>query len=112
MLNSAPINKYRIYTVEDDVDDRDFLQEAFTENGCIEELRHFFTYEALFQHMDTLPDEKLPQLIILDNQVQQANGSTALETIKSNPRLTKVKLALYSSCLPASVKSDCISPGV
>jgi CheY-like chemotaxis protein len=112
MFNSAPINKYRIFTVEDDEDDRDFLQEAFAENGCIEELRHFFTYEALFQHIDTLPDEKLPQLIILDNQVQGAYGSTALETIKSNPRLSNVKLALYSSCLQASVKSGCISHGV
>ena len=106
------MNQYRVFTVEDDVDDRDFLKEAFAENGCAEELHHFFTYEALFLYMDALPDDKLPHLIILDNQVQGTNGSTAVESIKCNPRLANVKLALYSSCLQARVKADCIQHGV
>jgi CheY-like chemotaxis protein len=106
------MNQYRIFTVEDDSDDRDFLKEAFDENGCVEELHHFFTYEALFLYMDTLPDAKLPHLIILDNQVQGADGNTAVESIKGNPRLSNIKLALYASCLQDRVKADCVAHGV
>ena len=106
------MSQYRIFTVEDDVDDRDFLKDAFAQNGCAEELHHFFTYEALFLYMDTLPDNKLPHLIILDNQVRGANGNTAVENIKGNPRLANIKLALYSSCLQDRVKADCVAHGV
>jgi CheY-like chemotaxis protein len=106
------MNQYRVFTVEDDADDRDFLQEAFDENGCAEELHHFFTYEALFQYIDRLPDEKLPHLIILDNQVQGTNGIMAVDTIKADPRLGTVKLALYSSCMQDKVKVDCMEHGI
>jgi CheY-like chemotaxis protein len=112
MLLSVPINQYRVFIVEDDADDWDFLKDAFAKSGGAEELHHFFTYEALFHYMDTLSDDKLPHLIILDNQVQGVNGLMAIDTIKLNPRLVTLKLALYSSCMQDRTKADYMQHGV
>jgi CheY-like chemotaxis protein len=54
----------------------------------------------------------LPHLIILDNQVQGVKGLIAIDTIKLDPRLVTVKLALYSSCLQDRRKADCMQHGV
>ena len=106
------MKQFRIFTVDDDIDDWESLKEAFEENDCEKELTHFFTYEALLQQLEHLPDDKLPHLIILDNWVQGTNGHTTVEAIRSNPRFSSIKLAIYSTSIREKMLTDYKVKGV
>jgi CheY-like chemotaxis protein len=106
------MKQYRIFTVEDDVDDRDFLREAFEENGCVEELLHFFSCKAFLQYINTVPDEILPHLIILENSIQGQNSIETVDCIKNNPRLAHIKMAIYTDSLQGKVKTEYMDRGV
>ena len=101
-----------IFAVEDDADDRDFLQDAFELIGCTKEMIFYYSYEELLQAVDRLPDDKLPQLIILDNHMQGITAVATIELLLHNPRLPKVKLAIYTASLPAKTCEDYKAQGV
>src|SRR5687768_7683270 len=93
----------RIFAVEDDADDRGFLQEAFDEIGCTKELHFFELYEELLMVINSVSQDKLPQLIILDNQIQHSSAVSTIDQLLQNPRLAQVKVAVYTTSLPTNM---------
>jgi CheY-like chemotaxis protein len=106
------MNQSRIFVVEDDADDRDFLTTALAILGCTNELVFFNSYEELLDYLDSLPIDKLPQLIILDNQIQSTNATDTVQQLLSNLRLQHVKLAIYTASLPAYICAAYTKQGV
>ncbi|HEY1112693.1 MAG TPA: hypothetical protein VGE66_04005 [Chitinophagaceae bacterium] len=102
----------RIFAVEDDVEDRTFLQEAFKVNGCTKELLFLELFEELQMFLNNLSLDKLPQLIILDNYINSISAVSTIDLLVHNPRLAHVKLAIYTTSLPARTCADYIAQGV
>jgi CheY-like chemotaxis protein len=106
------MNQSRIFVVEDDADDRDFLTTALGILGCTNDLVFFYSYKELLDYLDGLSIDKLPQLIILDNQIQSINATHTIQQLLSNLRLQHIKLAIYTASLPAYICAAYIKLGV
>jgi CheY-like chemotaxis protein len=99
----ASMNQSRIFVVEDDADDREFLQDALELLDCTNELVFFYSYEELLECLESLPVDKLPHLIVLENHIQSINAAVTVHQLLSNIRLLPVKLAIYTASLPACI---------
>lgn len=97
------MNQFRIFVVEDDADDRDSLCDALELTGWTKELVFFNTYEGLLECLDGLPVNKLPQLVIQENDIQGINVTATVHQLLSNSRLLPVKSAIYTTSLPACI---------
>lgn len=95
--NSTFSTHQHILLAEDDKDDQELLKEAFSkvDPSCLLHIeangRNALTY------LETLSDNALPGIIILDYNMPELNGSQVLEKLDASPRYRSIPKVILST---------------
>lgn len=88
---------YRVYLVDDDVEDLQLLAEVFAETACASEVHCFSSIEKLMLHLEGVPPKALPDIIILDHHMPLLGGDAALQMIRGQKRFSQIAVGIYST---------------
>ncbi len=102
----------RIFLIDDDVDDRlifaDLLKAAdpdidliFAENGL-----------EMISQLEKMPDEQLPDMFILDQNMPKMTGKESLIFLKSSGRYRHIPTYIYSTYQVRDFYRECLELGV
>jgi CheY-like chemotaxis protein len=105
------MKKYRVFVVEDDEEDFEFLQQAFWEVGCTDDIQHYHNADQLLEVLHSRSADQYPALIVLDHQTPGRNGSDTVNHIRANNDFNKIVVVVYSSTLPASLQDKLLQQG-
>src|SRR4051794_28697711 len=91
-IHTSPVPKtsLNIVVIEDDYDDSELLTEAFSELSSTNKVTCVKSAELLFSHLDALPDQDLPHLLVTDLNIPIINGIAILNMLNENPRYTGI----------------------
>lgn len=92
-MRPTPIH---IMLADDDEDDRLFFKEAFEEVKIKYKISTFNDGEQLMDHLCET-NNPLPDIIFLDLNMPRKSGIECLKEIRSNERLKKISVAIYST---------------
>jgi len=85
LIEKAPSSKF-ILLGEDDIDDEELLKELFSSVDDSFKLTFINNGRQLIEHLDTLSDNELPCLLILDYNMPELNGADILQSLKNKSR--------------------------
>ncbi|RZJ70381.1 response regulator [Flavobacterium sp.] len=85
----------KIIFTDDDADDRDFFNEAFSELDLKGELRTFSDGKELMDHLKA--SELVPDVVILDLNMPRKSGFECINEIRQDERFSKTSIAVYST---------------
>jgi CheY-like chemotaxis protein len=92
-----------ILLADDDADDRKLTADAFAENRlanqlhCVEDGEELMDYLHRRGNYETLRNEPLPGLILLDLNMPRKDGREALNEIKSDPDLRRIPIVVLTT---------------
>ena len=86
-----------VMIVDDDADDQLLLKNAFEDCGYNPQILAFENGQDLLDHLGRGPQERLPDLIILDPHLEGDSGFDLLERIKSDAILRKISVIALTS---------------
>lgn len=89
-------NSLHIMLADDDEDDRLFFREAFEEVKINYDYTAFNDGEQLMDYLNK-KENPLPDIIFLDLNMPRKSGIECLKEIRSNERLKKISVAIYST---------------
>jgi CheY-like chemotaxis protein len=101
MQNDAKL--ITIVLADDDPDDRQLTEEAFTENRlanqlqCVEDGEELLDYLHRRGQYERLRGEPLPGLILLDLNMPRKDGREALKEIKADPNLRRIPIVVLTT---------------
>lgn len=102
----------RIILVEDDPDDRDLFVTFYEHRTDIRLLPSVGNGIELILFLEKVDsDERLPHLIVLDQNMPMMNGKQTLQFLKSNNRYSKIPAVIYSTYADSSLILDCKNLG-
>ena len=99
-----------ILYAEDDHDDLDLVQQAFSSYKNIEIVHANNGLEAL-DFLKSIEEDKMPCLILLDINMPVMDGKQALEKIKSNKRYENVPVIMFTTSSSESDKNFAMEMG-
>ncbi|OLY94269.1 Response regulator receiver domain-containing protein [Cnuella takakiae] len=108
MKNGLP---FTILLVDDDEDDRSFIDSAFLEVGFAEEVKKFINGKMLLHYLEQTEEELLPKLIVLDNTLPELDATDILHVLKSSSRYKHIPVIIFSSWITPLKRSQLISAG-
>jgi CheY-like chemotaxis protein len=92
-----------IVLADDDPDDRQLTEDAFTENRlanqfhCVEDGEELMDYLHRRGKYESLRNERLPGLILLDLNMPRKDGREALKEIKADPGLRRIPIVVLTT---------------
>ena len=92
-----------IVLADDDPDDRQLTEEAFTENRlanqlhCVEDGEELMDYLHRRGKFEQHRNEALPGLILLDLNMPRKDGREALKEIKADPNLRRIPIVVLTT---------------
>ena len=92
-----------IVLADDDPDDRQMTEEAFTENRlanqlhCVEDGEELMDYLRRRGKFEQHRQEPLPGLILLDLNMPRKDGREALKEIKADPNLRRIPIVVLTT---------------
>ena len=92
-----------IVLADDDPDDRQLTEDAFTENRlanqlhCVEDGEELMDYLNRRGKYESLRNEPLPGLILLDLNMPRKDGREALKEIKASPNLRRIPIVVLTT---------------
>jgi CheY-like chemotaxis protein len=96
---------------EDDIDDQEFLKEVLASFNN----SYFLNFEnngrKVVTHLETLADDSLPCLIILDFNLPELNAEEILTILNAHKRYNSIPKIVWSTSNSAIYKSKCIKLG-
>lgn len=95
-----------IFIVEDDEDDRNLLSTAFEKIGKADLIRFFNTGFELLNHLDTIPLEQHPALVVLDYNMPLLNGGQTLHQIRAHAVHHSVPVVVYSTGFTPAISKE------
>src|SRR5688572_20504236 len=96
---------------EDDADDEELLKEVFTSIDNSFSMRFANNGRKLVTHLEQLPDNVLPCLIILDYNMPELNGAEILKSLKSEARYDSIPKIIWSTSGSETYKRLCLELG-
>jgi CheY-like chemotaxis protein len=99
----TPGNMITIVLADDDPDDRQLTEEAFSENRLVNQLHCVEDGEQLMDYLhrrgqyQQLREEALPGLILLDLNMPRKDGREALKEIKADPSLRRIPIVILTT---------------
>jgi two-component system chemotaxis response regulator CheY len=104
--------QYDILLVDDDIEDRMILRDAFADKDCGDRVT---MYSSGFEFLQQFPQIRLfspvPILIILDYNLDGANADLILKKIKEDLLLKNVPVIIYTSFCTAKLHDECLEKG-
>jgi CheY-like chemotaxis protein len=89
--------KHRILIVDDDLDDREIMRDAFMEATGDPEYLFMENGDRLMTYLHQQPDDDLPSLILLDLNMPGKDGRESLKELKTNPRLHHIPALVFTT---------------
>ena len=92
-----------IVLADDDPDDRQLTEDAFSENRlanqlhCVEDGEELMDYLHRRGKYESLRNERLPGLILLDLNMPRKDGREALKEIKADPSLRRIPIVVLTT---------------
>jgi len=96
---------------EDDLDDEELLKELFSSVDDSFELTFIHNGRHLIEHLDALPNDQLPCLLILDYNMPELNGADILEKLKVKERYTDIPKIIWSTSGTETYRKKCLELG-
>ncbi|HEY6902076.1 MAG TPA: response regulator [Puia sp.] len=104
--------KYKkIVLVDDDADDRQIFGELLREiipDTLLESVENGLEMVSL---LDKTPDDELPELIILDQNMPKMTGKESLLFLKESPRYRMIPAIVYSTYQVKDFYQECLELG-
>jgi CheY-like chemotaxis protein len=101
-----------VILVEDDPDDRDLFHLFFEERVDIQLLPTLENGTDLIDYLHSLSqDDRLPDLIVLDQNMPKMNGKQTLAFLKSDSRFANIPTVIYSTYTDANLIKECLRLG-
>lgn len=101
----------KILLAEDDIDDQELLAEAFSEIDPAINLHSFTTGKKFLAYLDELPDDDVPDMIIVDYNIPEINGAEVLRRLKLEERYSRITKLVWSTSNSASYEHSCMEHG-
>jgi CheY-like chemotaxis protein len=101
----------KIFVVDDDVSDQEFLAMAFTEIA-FHSVEFFSNVFSIVQKLKTIDASELPKLIITDYQMPSLDGFNLVTFLKKNARLSSIKVVILTGSIAENEKHRLVSAGV
>jgi CheY-like chemotaxis protein len=100
-----------IYLAEDDFDDQEFLQEAFSQLDPAINLVCFTSGLRFMKSLTSLADDMLPTLIVLDYNIPELNGEEILQQLQKHDRFSAIPKIVWSTSDSPLYRENCLSFG-
>src|ERR1700759_1737638 len=104
------LNK-KILMVDDDAEDRMLMQDMFEEIGAPEVAHYEESGETALLYLNTLPENELPSVIVLDLNMPKLNGTQVLRMLKENEKLKDITVIIYSTSVNHIEKEQTLKLG-
>jgi CheY-like chemotaxis protein len=102
---------WKIYIIEDDVDDVTFLHEAFTTQGYGSGIHFFMNPECLIPHLDSLNQADFPHIIITDLNMPKVSGFQLIRLLKSSELYKGIPVVAYTTSILQVHKEMALAAG-
>ena len=101
----------KIFLAEDDLDDQELLAEAFHNIDPSIQLESFSTGKKFLSHIDSLPDNEIPDMIIVDYNIPEINGADVLKHLEEQHRYQKIIKLVWSTSNAPLYEESCMAMG-
>lgn len=102
----------KILLVDDDVEDREIIQDALGDLGYHSVLHFEENGEKALAFLESAYQAgSLPSMVILDLNMPRMNGTQTLRHLKTDPRFSKIPVIIYSTSLNRIERDQCIALG-
>jgi CheY-like chemotaxis protein len=102
---------HKIFLAEDDIDDQELLAEAFQGIDPRVRLETFSTGKKFITHLDSLPDNEIPNMVILDYNIPEINGAEILKHLEEDDRYRNVIKLVWSTSNSSFYENSCLEHG-
>jgi CheY-like chemotaxis protein len=102
---------FKFLLVDDDQDDRLFIDEAFQEIGYAAELKKFKSGEALLHYLEQIDPSLYPSVIVLDNCIEGLNATEIIRKLNADDLLAKIPVIIHSSLLSPQTQQQLLDEG-
>lgn len=102
---------FRILIVEDDQEDREIIDEAFTKLNYQGEVKKVTNATALLDYLHKIEPQLYPSLIVLDNGLPGMDALSLLKVLKSKPDTEQIPVAVYSTLITETKKKQLLEAG-
>lgn len=105
-----PLNKL-ILIGEDDIDDKEILEEIFLSMDSSVKLTFINDGQKLVSFLENAKPESLPGLIILDYNMPHLNGAEILKCLQQNDKVKNIPKIIWSTANADGFKNICLQLG-
>jgi CheY-like chemotaxis protein len=104
------MKQYKLIIVENDEDERMFMNEGFQSSGLFEITNVVENGDELFSYM-THAEDKLPDVILSDLNMPGKNGYDIISEIRSNPLWSHIPVIITSTSSTKTIIDRCLNMG-
>ena len=101
----------KIFLAEDDIDDQELLAEAFQDLDPEIRLESFTTGKKFISHLDSLADNEIPNMVILDYNIPEINGAEILKYLEAQQRYRGMIKLVWSTSNASLYENSCLALG-
>jgi CheY-like chemotaxis protein len=105
-----PLNKL-ILIGEDDIDDKEILEEIFLSMDSSVKLTFINDGQKLVSFLENAKPESLPGLIILDYNMPHLNGAEILKSLQQNDDVKNIPKIIWSTANADGFRNICLQLG-
>jgi CheY-like chemotaxis protein len=102
---------FHLLIVEDDEDDRDIIDEVFSEIGYQAEVKKFINGQSLLHYLEQIDPSLHPSLIVLDNSLPGLNAIDLLKTLKESPVWQHIPVVIYTTVVTPGKEKQWMEQG-
>jgi CheY-like chemotaxis protein len=96
---------------EDDMDDKEIIEEAFFEIDPSVKIHFVNNGKKLLSFLEEESRDELPSLIVIDYNMPGLNGAEILKSLGANKKVKNIPKVIWSTSGANQYKSDCLALG-
>jgi CheY-like chemotaxis protein len=104
------MKKYKIILVENDEDERFFMNEGFDASGLFDIIAQVVNGDALLEWLEAHP-RKLPDVILSDLNMPGKNGYDIITEIRSSDEWSHIPVIIASTSSTTTIIEKCMALG-